>query len=539
MSVFFKDISPNNPVRSGDVERLLAPLGLMIPEDESAEYCTLLAAVHDCAERISALPDYQPAPDLERYPRENVRVPLPDEQEHGHAWAHRFLIRGRREASESSVRKPALAGWRVCVKDCIAVAGVPQFYGTDAFGPWTPSTDATVVQRVLEAGGDIHGTATCEHFCNSTSSFTSAQGTVENPHQIGYSSGGSTSGGAALVAGGQMDLALGTDQGGSIRVPAALCGCVGLKPTHGLVPFSGITSGDPVDDHAGPISRTVLETAVCLDVLAGYDGLDDRALGAQVHGSYGFADTLLRTTAASAGRLDGFRIGRLVEGYDIDIVQPGVRQRFLDATAQLTALGAVVEDVSVPLHRLGPAVWTLQQRMSGAAGLLGRAYGRRGLHLTEFEQARLPWTDLSFGRLFPSTKNTLINGLYLADNFPGLYAKTMNVARQIGDVYADQLRSFDVIVMPTTPAVAPRHGHRRSVLSCFEPSIGLTTNTAVFNVTGQPALTIPIGWAEAVDNAAVQLPVGVQIVGGLWQEHKILAVGHAWEKSLDWREQGR
>lgn len=151
-----------------------------------------------------------------------------------------------------------MKGKTVCLKDCIAVAGVPQFFGSDAFPAWTPSTDAVVVTRVLDAGADIHGTAVCESFCNSTSSLTSAQGTIENPHRKGYSAGGSTSGGAALVAGGTMDYAIGTDQGGSIRVPAALCGCefrqkvfpvvselrtvlgVGFKPTHGLVPVSNI-----------------------------------------------------------------------------------------------------------------------------------------------------------------------------------------------------------------------------------------------------------------------------------------------------------
>lgn len=197
---------------------------------ESGDYYELLAAVHDCAEHISSLPDYQPVPDTDRYPRQDIRRPRRDEQLHGAAWAHRFLIRGSRDGGGHA----QLAGKSVCVKDCIAVAGVPQFYGTDAFPPWTPSTDATVVTRVLDAGADVLGTATCEHFCNSTASFTSAQGTVENPHARGYSAGGSTSGGAALVAAGDVDIAIGTDQGGSIRVPSALCGCkFGLFPSMG------------------------------------------------------------------------------------------------------------------------------------------------------------------------------------------------------------------------------------------------------------------------------------------------------------------
>lgn len=550
MSVFFKEISPyvdrcfislnhgltankvhlprNNPIQDGDVERLLESHGLEIRSDESGDYRTLLAAVHDCAEHVMSLPDYQPTPDLERFPRTDVRVPSDNEQVFGHAWAHRFTIKGYK--SKNSI----LSGKTVCIKDCIAVAGVPQFFGSDAFPAWTPKTDATVVTRALEAGADILGTATCENFCNSTASFTSAQGIIENPHQEGYSSGGSTSGGAALVTGGYVDIAIGTDQGGSIRVPASLCGCVGFKPTHGLVPYTGVTSGDQIDDHAGPLARSVIDVATCLDAIAGYDGVDDRSLGSAPHGSFQFSRKVLEST----GRLDGIRVGVLIEGYQNALVQPGVRQRFLEAVERLASLGAHVEEVSIPLHKEGASIWTIQQRISGTSGIIGHANGRRGLYLPEFEQARLPWTSPNFSKLFPSTKNTVINGLYLRDKFPGLYGKAVNIGRQISDSYEKAFKTFDVIVMPTTPFVAPRHGSADSVLGSFEPTIGMTTNTAIFNVTGHPALTLPIGRAPAVDNSSVLLPVGMQIVGGLWQEKKILRVASAWEMNFDWRGEG-
>lgn len=517
-------------MQQGDVEKLLQPLGLTIKAEESADYQRLLAAVHDCATRIDGLPDYQPVPDTKKYPRENIHLPTAEEQKFGQAWAYRFLIRGDDSARDSSL--VSLKGRTVCIKDCIAVAGVPQFYGTDAFPPWTPSTDATVVTRVLDAGADIHGTATCEHFCNSTASFTSAQGTIENPYKEGYSTGGSTSGGAALVGSGLIDIALGTDQGGSIRVPASFCGCVGLKPTHGLVPFTGITSGDAIDDHAGPICRSVFEAAQCLDVIAGYDGIDDRSLGAAAHGSFGYSTAL----QSSSGRLDGLKIGLLKEGFNHEVVDPRVRDYVLEAARKLESLGAIIEEVSVPLHLEGPSIWTIQQRISGSSGILGRASGRRGLGLTEFEKARLPWTDASFQRLFPSTKNTVINGLYLSERFPGLYSKTVNIGRQISDAYQRAFKSYDAIIMPTTPFVAPRHGTRDSVLRSFEPTIGLTSNTAVFNVTGHPAMSIPVGFLPAKDDETVELPVGMQIVGGLWQDKKVLNIGHVWETNFDWRK---
>lgn len=159
-----------------------------------------------------------------------MRQPTKDEQILGQAWAHRFLIRGNPAGG-------VLAGKSVSLKDVIAVAGVPQLLGSDIIPSWTPTTDATVVTRLLDAGVDIHGTSTCENYCHSTSSYTSAQGTVENPHATGYSAGGSTSGGAALVAAGLVDITIGGDQGGSIRVPASLCGCKKLFPCCHMQPL--------------------------------------------------------------------------------------------------------------------------------------------------------------------------------------------------------------------------------------------------------------------------------------------------------------
>ncbi|KAI9162864.1 Amidase [Paramyrothecium foliicola] len=517
-------VSMGNPVRAGDVTKTLQPFGLEVKQEESGDYELLLAAVHDCAEHVMSLEDYQPAPDLVKYPRENVRRPTADEQAFGNAWAHRFYIRGNRSPAS------LLKGKTICVKDCIAVAGVPQSYGSDAFPSWTPQTDATVISRSLEAGADIVGTATCENFCNSTSSFTSAQGIVENPHKAGYSAGGSTSGGAALVAGGLVDLAIGTDQGGSIRVPASLCGCVGFKPTHGLIPYTGVTSGDQIDDHTGPIARNVADVAACLDAIAGYDGIDDRSLGSPAHGSFQFS----RQLKECGGGLKGVRVGILTEGYNNSLVQPGIRKVFLETTKKLAELGAEVEELSIPLHKEGGSVWTIQQRISGAEGILGHANGRRGLYLTEFETARLPWTTPNFQKLFPSTKNTVINGIYLMNKFPGLYGKTVNIGRQIRDAYERAFQEYDVIIMPTTPFVAPKHGNKHAVLESFEPSIGMTTNTAIFNVTGHPALSLPIGKSTAADDNGLLLPVGMQIVGGLWQEKKILRTAYALEKSFDW-----
>lgn len=309
---------------------------------------------------------------------------------------------------------------------------------------------------------------------------------------------------------------------------------VGFKPTHGLVPYTGVTSGDAIDDHAGPLARTVAEAAACLDAIAGYDGIDDRSLGSGAHGSFHFAESL-QLVENTPLPLKGVKIGLLSEAFEHAIVKPRVKDTVRAAAHKLERLGALVEDVSVPSHLDGPLIWTIQQRVAGAAGVLGQAHGRRGLSLTEFEQARLPWTAENFDKLFPSTKNTVINGLYLAKTFPGLYGKSVNLGRRIRDAFQEAFGKYDVLVMPTTPYVAPRHGSRESPRSCFEPSIGLTTNTAIFNITGHPAMTIPVGFAPAQEDPDVLLPVGMQIVGGLWQEKKILQVGRAWEVNFDWK----
>lgn len=288
-----------------------------------------------------------------------------------------------------------------------------------------------------------------------------------------------------------------------------------------------------MDDHTGPLARSVLDVAHCLDAIAGYDGIDDRCLGSPNPGSTAYAQTLQEQPTTS---LEGFRVGVLTEGFEHDLVDPAMKSTVMAAVCKFKELGATIEEVSLPEHLNGPAIWTIQSRISGSLNLLGQSHGRRGLGLTELEQERLPWTDESFQRAFPSSKNVLINGLYLMSRFPGLYSKTTNIGRQIRDLYERIFEQYDIVVTPTTPVVARRHGERGLPLETLQPSMGLTINTAIFNVTGHPAMSIPVGFAPAANNPQLLLPVGMQIVGGLWQESKILRAGHAWESHFAWKE---
>ncbi|KAL6351936.1 hypothetical protein LRP88_14748 [Fusarium phalaenopsidis] len=529
MSVLVTTVSKyvqDNPVRKGDVERLLSKINVKIQSEDSDDFCSLLAAIHDCATDILSQPDYQPLPDLHRFPREDVRRTPPEHNVFGHAWAHQFMIRGS---------QGTLKGKSVCLKDNIAVAGVPMLFGTSAIPPWTPTTDAVCVTRALEQGADIVGTTICENFCHSTSSYTSGQGIVHNPRAGGYSAGGSTSGAAALVAGGLVDMAIGADQGGSIRVPAALCGCVGFKPTHGMVPYTGILSGDAISDHAGPMTQTVQDAALLMDAISGYDGIDDRSLGASPPGQYAFADSL-RGLLRIPRPFEGYKIGLIIESLEHSLLEPAVKAIVLEAATRFEILGAKVHRVSIPEHLEGHKLWSIQQRIASCNNILGHQHGRHGLYLDEFDSGRLPWTQNAFGNLFPSTQNVIINGLYLNEKFPGLYGKTMNLIRKLRDRYESALREFDVLITPTTPKVAPKHGKQGRPLESLEPSIGMTINTCGFNVTGHPALAIPVGLVPPpVVDGGVHLPVSMQIVGPLKGDEMVLKVGHAWESRFKWQ----
>src|SRR5712672_4194404 len=199
-----------------------------------------------------------------------------------------------------------LSGKRVAVKDNIRVSGVPMMNGSQLLDGFVPDIDATVVTRILEAGGTIAGKAACEDLCFSGASHTCASGPIRNPHNPAHSAGGSSGGSAALVAAGEVPMALGGDQGGSIRTPSGWCGVYGLKPTWGLVPMTG---GMPISysvDHCGPICDSVESVARLLSVIAGPDPLDPRTINARV-GDY---------TGALGVPAKGLKIAMLKEGFN-------------------------------------------------------------------------------------------------------------------------------------------------------------------------------------------------------------------------------
>lgn len=425
-----------------DVVSITKKAGVNMAPDEVEAYYEMLKAGEAAFSRLLAMPDYHLPVDTQKYPRKNVHQPTASENVLGVAWAHTFSVSGL-----SANPNGLLAGKTFCLKDNICVAGVPQVNGTEMISPWVPEADATVVTRILEAGGEIIGTATCENMSYSPASNTSAQGAIHNPYAHGYSAGGSSSGVGALVGSpeGLCDMGIGADQGGSIRIPATMCGAVGLKPTHGLVPYTGIVTSEAVMDHVGPICKTVTDLAVLLEAIAGRDGVDDRAVGAQKHGEIQYSKNLktwfegsLKTNGDLGKVLTGVKVGILKEAMENEAVHPEMRKKVYESAQKLRKLGADVTEVSIPAHKTGRDIWFGIRRLGGAITLAGKASGRKQYCLTPFLDKLLPLTQEKWDHTPPAVKSTIINGNYALEKYPTLYHKCLNLAVQRKSFQASQ-----------------------------------------------------------------------------------------------------
>jgi len=368
-------------------------------------------------------------------------------------------------------------------------------------------------------------------------------GPVHNPYAHAYSTGGSSSGSARLVASGAVDLAIGADQGGSIRLPSANCGVVGLKPTWGLVPYTGCISLEATIDHAGPMARTVQDCATLLEVIAGSDGIDDRQPLNWPHGKIKFGQEV-RKHVESGGDLPlkGTKVGVLKEGFEDPMTDPNVAAASRSAIAKLAELGAEVKEISIPLHRDSGMIWMVALPMAGTTqGLLSNPAGRKQLLYPD--RCELVGSQLSqeaFDALGPGGQNIYLRGLFLQEKFGSpLHARCTNLLRKLSDEYEAALKEVDVLVMPTIvfPPVKIEEGGGKSLgpLKMLSRTIGATYNTATFNSTGHPGLSLPVGFVPARDDGNVWLPTGLQIVGRKWEDLTCLKVAGSWEGRNDWK----
>lgn len=445
-----------------------------------------------------------------KYPRGIGHRPAPEENRHN-AWYWKCSIRGSGSGK--------LAGKKVAIKDNVCVAGIPMMNGTAVLEGFVPDVDATIVTRILDAAGEITGKAVCESLCFSGSSFTSDTGPVLNPNDPTRSAGGSSSGSAALVAAGEVDMAIGGDQGGSIRIPSSWCGIAGLKPTYSLVPYTGVFPIELTLDHVGPMARTVADVALLLEAIAGKDEFDPRQKEVRTE-AY---------TQALKSDVNGLRFGIVKEGFGWEgASEPDVDQLVQEAAQKFGKLGGKVVSVSVPLHRDGAHIWT-PIAVEGATMLMvkGNSMGTnwKGYYTTSLLDVFARGWQSRANDLSETTKLVVLLGQYMQDRYHGrYYAKAQNLAHTLRTAYDQALGEVDVLIMPTLPMKATKLPAANASRSEYVArALEMIPNTCPFDVTGHPALTVPCGKSEG-------LPVGMMLIGRHWDDAAVLRAGHAFEQ---------
>ena len=484
-------------------------MGLSLTDDDVKSFMALMQSSIDGYNVVDAMPDNLP---VVKYPRTPGYRPSGAENKYN-AWYVKTSIKGAPTGK--------LSGKRVVAKDNVMVAGVPMMNGASTLEGYVPEIDATIVERILDAGGEIVGKAHCEYFCLSGGSHTNATGPVHNPHKMGYSAGGSSSGSAALVAAGEVDMAIGGDQGGSIRIPAAYCGIYGMKPTHGLVPYTGIMPIEIYVDHTGPMTANVTDNALMLEVIAGPDGYDPRQYQVKTE-AY---------TAQLDSGIAGMNIAVVREGFGHDNSEPDVDAKVRAAGQRLQALGAKVEEVSIPWHTAGAALWLpigvegLTQTMMWGDGY---GFSRPDLYVTSLMDFHRGWRQRA-DELSETTKLFTLLGTYIRKRHGSrYYGKAMNITRQLIAAYDQVLSAYDLLMMPTlplksTPLPAPHASREDYVARALE----MITNTAPFDISHHPAMAIPCGMSDG-------LPISMMLVGKHFDEATIYRAAYAFEQSEDW-----
>lgn len=495
------------------IRELAAEEYMHLSPEEAASMAILVDRYLHFADRLDDLPE----PELPvSYPRRDKGSrPTPEED------PHNVFIRKCRVSGSPNGR---LQGVRVGVKDNISVAAIPCTNGSRMMEGYVPNLDATVVERLLDAGATIVGKLNCDDFSFSGTGETSHFGVVTNPHNTAFSAGGSSSGAGAAVVLDEVDLALGVDNGGSGRIPASWCGVVCMKATHGLVPTFGITYVDHTTDFICPIARNVRNVALALEVIAGDEPKDAQWVRGPI-----------RTDAYTEDLgqpIDGMRIGVLRESLKSDELEPDVEAAYHEAIRTFESLGATCREVSLPLWSDAQAIWTTfaAHGISVMVESNLEGYGRGGMCNVAWQDAFAKARFASSDRLPPVLKVLMIVGKYLRRDYGSTYfGKATNLRfafRQQMDRLLDE--EFDILATPTTPTKAFRLvDHPVSLREVVESrATSMAMNTYPTNVSGHPSLSLPCGVGEN------NLPIGLQLVGAQFGERRLFQAGSALEAAL-------
>jgi aspartyl-tRNA(Asn)/glutamyl-tRNA(Gln) amidotransferase subunit A len=404
-----------------------------------------------------------------------------------------------------------LAGVPLAVKDLFCTAGVPSQSGSKILEGYRPPYTATVVERLQAAGTTLLGKTNQDEFAMGSSNENSAFGAVRNPWDRERVPGGSSGGSAAAVAAGLAPWALGTDTGGSIRQPAALCGIVGMKPTYGAISRYGMIAFASSLDQAGPFGRDVADTALLLGHMVGHDPCDSTSLT--------FPEPIALPQAVD---LEGVRLG-VPEELTGEGIDAGVREAF-DATLKLAeSLGARIETCSLPhaphalsaYYLIAPA-----EASSNLARFDGVRYGLR----VDADDLLGMYTATRAAGFGAEVKRRIMLGTYALSSgyYDAYYGRAQQVRTKVAEDFRTAFERFDLLVTPTAPSVAFRLGEK------VEDPLSMYLNdvcTVPMSLAGIPAISIPNGLSDG-------LPVGFQICGPAFSENRILSAAHALEQAL-------
>lgn len=409
-----------------------------------------------------------------------------------------------------------LAGVPLALKDILAQEGIPTTCGSKILAGWRPPYSATVVKKLRAAGVVILGKTNMDEFAMGSSTENSAFGTTQNPWDLKRIPGGSGGGSAAALAAFEAPLAIGSDTGGSIRQPAALTGTVGVKPTYGGVSRYGVVAFSSSLDQVGPCARTVLDTALLHEVIAGHDDYDATSIN---------APTPPVVAAAKRADVKGMKIG-VIKELSGDGYESGVSERFEESLEILRSQGATIEMVSCPNFDYGLAAYYLIAPSEASSNLARFDAMRYGLRVGDdgsrsAEEVMSMTRAAGFGR---EVKRRIILGTYAlsAGYYDAYYGSAQKVRTLITQDFAKAFSSVDVLVSPTTPTVAFPIGEKSN-----DPVAMYLSDVATIpvNLAGVAAMSLPAGLSEG-------LPVGFQIIAPAMKDDRLYQVGAALEREL-------
>ncbi len=406
---------------------------------------------------------------------------------------------------------PALAGVPVAIKDVFVTQGVRTTAGSKILGNYVPPYDATVVKRLEAAGAVTLGKTNCDEFAMGSSNENSAWKPVHNPRDLSRVPGGSSGGSAAAVAADMAVISLGSDTGGSIRQPAALCGVVGLKPTYGRVSRYGLIAFASSLDHVGPFGKCVKDVAAMLGVIAGRDPMDSTSADLAVPDYVAELDKPVR----------GLKIG-VPKEYFGDGLDEEVRAAVESGIQKLAGIGCEVIEVSLPHTKYAIPAYYIIATAEASANLArfdGVRYGFRAQGVKSLSEMYRRTRDQGFGT---EVKRRIMLGTYAlsAGYYDAYYLKAQKVRTLLTRDFEEAFRKVDAIVTPTSPTAAFRLGEKTdNPLAMYLADI----YTVTANLAGVPGISVPCGETKE------KLPIGLQILGRHFDESTILRMAHAYE----------